>query len=211
MPQQTKALDALGKVREELFTANNARAADLAAALLLAKTQAKALEDKLAQLGAKPPAQSGDQHGAKPADQHGSKPADQQGAKPADQHGSKPAAQNGSERKELAEEAADDARRLADQLGARELVKGDPDFAHDVREIQGMAQNRQQLAVQLQQTPATPDQLATVTQRVADRLETAYEATLAAKRLFAAQREECPPQYRQLVNRYFEALSKQEK
>gem|GEM_PF-2476775 len=38
-------------------------------------------------------------------------------------------------------------------------------------------------------------------------LETAYQSHLAARRLFSAQREECPPQYRHLVNRYFEALS----
>jgi hypothetical protein len=38
-------------------------------------------------------------------------------------------------------------------------------------------------------------------------LETAYQSHLAARRLFTAQREECPPQYRHLVNRYFEALS----
>ena len=43
--------------------------------------------------------------------------------------------------------------------------------------------------------------------RVHDRLEAEYESALSAKRLFQAQREECPPRYRPLVNRYFEVLS----
>ena len=43
--------------------------------------------------------------------------------------------------------------------------------------------------------------------RVHDKLEADFEVAVSAKALFQAQREECPPQYRPLVNRYFEALS----
>jgi hypothetical protein len=43
---------------------------------------------------------------------------------------------------------------------------------------------------------------------VGSTLETALEEVLSAERLNAEQREECPPQYRSLVNAYFEALSK---
>ncbi|MHC5055657.1 MAG: coiled-coil domain-containing protein [Planctomycetota bacterium] len=43
--------------------------------------------------------------------------------------------------------------------------------------------------------------------RVRDRLEKEYRAAIDAKTLFEAQREECPPRYRGLVNKYFEGLS----
>ena len=46
--------------------------------------------------------------------------------------------------------------------------------------------------------------------RVHEKLLADYEDTANASMLFQAQREECPPQYRSLVNRYFEALSKME-
>ncbi len=43
--------------------------------------------------------------------------------------------------------------------------------------------------------------------RIDDKIEAEIEAKSAAGKLFSSQREECPPNYRQFVNKYFEALS----
>ena len=43
--------------------------------------------------------------------------------------------------------------------------------------------------------------------RISAKLEAELESTADAGKLFSAQREECPPSYRQFVNKYFEALS----
>jgi hypothetical protein len=180
VPHQTKAVEALAKVQEELVAANAARGTDLVTALAQAKAQARSLLEKLEQMGA---------------------PTQPKGAK-------KPAAK--TPRNDLAQKTADDAQRLAQQLAARDFARGDEAFGKDIEQIQSTAKDRDKLAAELVKPPA-PDKFARVTQRVADKLEAAYQAALDAKRLFAAQREECPPQYRRLVNQYFEALSKQEK
>jgi hypothetical protein len=39
-------------------------------------------------------------------------------------------------------------------------------------------------------------------------LDEVLKETLSAKKLYAEQREECPPQYRSFVNAYFETLSR---
>ena len=51
------------------------------------------------------------------------------------------------------------------------------------------------------------NEIATVVRRVRDKLEAEYKVTLDSKRLQDAQRDDCPPSYRQLVNKYYEALS----
>jgi hypothetical protein len=233
-PNQSKALEALSKIRDEMMAANSARAIDKATALAQAKAQAKALKDKLAEMGAKPetkPAEAPkpkdgkgakpeDGKGAKPEDGKGAKPEDGKGAKPEDGKGAKPKDGKGTEaekdsklaaaiKKALATQAAEQAVGLAQQLATHEFGKDDKTFTKDIEAFQGSAKDPKKLATELEKVPEAKDKLATLTARVSDRLEAAYEQTMAAKRLFAAQREECPPQYRQLVNRYFEALSKQ--
>ena len=44
-------------------------------------------------------------------------------------------------------------------------------------------------------------------QKVRTELDAAHEKLQESKRLFSSQREECPPKYRPLVNKYFESLS----
>ena len=225
VPHQTKATEALAKIRDELLAANSARAVDMATALAQAKAQAKALQEKLQQMGAK--AESKPDERGKPLSQDSPPspraprdvvplpqageggPGTESKPKP-DAQGEKATQPAPAARKELAQEAADDADRLAQQLAARDFARGNQAFAEDVAAFQGMVKDRPKLATELENLSATPDRLAALTRRVSDRLEAAHAATLAAKRVFAAQREECPPQYRQLVNRYFEALSKQE-
>jgi len=42
---------------------------------------------------------------------------------------------------------------------------------------------------------------------ISDKIEAELQAKTEASKLFSSQREECPPSYRQFVNKYFEALS----
>jgi hypothetical protein len=44
---------------------------------------------------------------------------------------------------------------------------------------------------------------------VSSHLEGRLESTLKAKRLSATQREQTPPQYRAMVNQYYEQLAKE--
>ena len=42
---------------------------------------------------------------------------------------------------------------------------------------------------------------------ISGKIEAELDAKTEASKLFSSQREECPPSYRQFVNKYFEALS----
>lgn len=264
-PHQAKAVEALAKMKDELLAANGARATDPTTALAQARAQAKALQEKLEKLGAKPrpqpslqarnaeqsqppaaaeaQAQAGEKPKSKPAEEAQAKAdgkskstpgekavvlpvgsetqaaADQKPkAKPEERtqaqgdEKSKPQAPlSKAERTELAQQAADDADRLKEQLAARDFSRGNEEAKKDFDAFQQKVQSRKQLTDELEDMRHAPDEVARLTARVSDRLEAASEGNRVAKRLFAAQREECPPQYRQLVNRYFEALSKQEK
>jgi len=210
VPHQNKALAALAHVKDELVVADNARATDLTTALAQAKAQAQALNDKLTQLAAKPETQPADQAQTKPGQAQAK--ADEQpktGEQPATQAKAAPKL-SPQQRQELAAKAADDAARLARQLASRDFAKNDQAFAHDIQTLQQMAQDPAKMTQDLAKT-SPPKDIAGLAGRLSDKLESAYDADLAAKKLFAAQREECPPQYRPFVNAYFEALSKQAK
>ena len=111
-----------------------------------------------------------------------------------------------AEKPEAAAQAVDEAQRLARHLKLRDLVKGDPEAEKDAQKLDELMTSPAAIQQQIEKDPKAAD-VAQVTARLQVRLETAYQAMLAAKNLFASQREDCPPQYRQLVNQYFEALS----
>jgi hypothetical protein len=106
------------------------------------------------------------------------------------------------EKKALKEQLSYDMARLAQHLQDRDFA------AHeDVNAIQQASGKTEQLGVDKPDDKRKLEDLAALVRRVGDKLETEYETTLQAKKLMAAQREECPPSYRQLVNKYYEALS----
>jgi len=183
-PHQAKALAALAHVKDELLAASTSRGTDLTTALAQAKAQAKELQHTLEKMGAKPPDAAAPEH----TTDHPGQP----------------------DGKALANQAANQAALLAAQLAARDFAGKDHDFAHDIATLAHTVQVPAQLANDLKKVTARDD-LANLTGRLSNKLEAAYAADLASKRIFDAQREACPPQYRQLVNAYFEALSKQPK
>ena len=50
-------------------------------------------------------------------------------------------------------------------------------------------------------------QLAALARRIRNKIEAEIQPKIDAEKLLSAQREACPPQYRELVNKYYEALS----
>lgn len=117
-----------------------------------------------------------------------------------------PAEQPPSGTPERAVQAAYEIRRLAKHLEAREFAE-----PQDTEFLRQSAQNPQQLGQSLAKDAEKRGEVLRVVRRVRNKLEAEYEAKLEAKKLFAAQREECPPQYRELVNKYYEALSEAKK
>jgi len=110
-------------------------------------------------------------------------------------------------RKELADKTADELARLARALQQRDLSNGNKEFTADAEAIGTAVKNLAKLSDELEKVPAKRGSLAKITTRVQEHLEAEYQTTLKSKELFAAQREECPPEYRPLVNKYFEAIA----
>lgn len=110
--------------------------------------------------------------------------------------------------KENAAQAVDEAKRLARHLKLRDLTGKDAQAEKDAKRLEELTADPV-AAQQKLEKEAKASEFAQVTARLQNRLEAEYQAMLAAKSLFASQREECPPEYRRLVNQYFEALSTQ--
>ena len=111
-------------------------------------------------------------------------------------------------RTEATAQAVDEAQRLTRHLNQRDLARGDAQTQKDAKRLEELVGNAAAVQAQLEKDPKTSE-FAQVTDRLQNKLEAEYQAMLAAKSLFASQREECPPEYRQMVNQYFEALSTQ--
>lgn len=102
--------------------------------------------------------------------------------------------------------AVDEAQRLARHLQQRDLTQGDEQSRKDAALLGQLTADAIALEKTLQKAPKG-SAFEQASARLQSRLDADYQALLAAKKLFSSQREECPPQYRQLVNQYFEALS----
>jgi chromosome segregation ATPase len=113
----------------------------------------------------------------------------------------------GEEKKQAAEEMADDLARLNKQLQARDFGKGDKAYEKAAKALGDQTKDPTKLADELAKVDAKVDQMQKVAAVLQIHLEAEYDSTLKSQELFAAQREDCPPQYRPLVNQYFESLS----
>lgn len=99
-------------------------------------------------------------------------------------------------------DALETAGRLAHHVAARDFVTPPT--------LQGLQQQLQQAQSgggRVEEEKKAAIALAAAVQRVHEELDVAAERLQASKKLFSSQREECPPQYRPLVNTYFEKLS----
>jgi hypothetical protein len=166
---------------------------------------------------------SGDKAGSKPGDQASGKPGDQTGGdtsgsaqaqasqQGSDMTGSKPGQQGGGDNAQpsgsskgtaLSQKLAYDIKQLTRALDNRGLVP-----QSQVDWLKGVIGNAEDGAKKIVVDEKTLKDVAEIIARISNKLEAEMEAKTEAKKLFASQREECPPSYRQLVNKYFEALA----
>jgi hypothetical protein len=145
----------------------------------------------------------------------GKKQDGKDGEKTADKKDIKKGADKGKgEKKDLTE---DEKRALAAQIQrdtarlARRLEQDKLAEAPVAGVIKGLAEQNdktfQEMFKDAQKTKL--DNYLKSVKGVASHLEGKLEATLKAKRLSAAQREQTPSQYRDMVNKYYEALAKE--
>jgi len=109
------------------------------------------------------------------------------------------------QRREIGKKVAAGVRRLTRQLQSRSFG-----LTQDVRILTRVAQD-ESLEAKLVTDPATQKRLGEIVGRVTDKLEAELEATTRAQRVHSARSEHCPPQYRHLVNKYYEALSRKQR
>ena len=116
------------------------------------------------------------------------------------------AAEAPRQREEQAEQLAFDIRRFVKHLENRDFASPE-----EVKPLKRSTEEPRRFSKEVPKDLKKQRELLKVVRRLRNKLEAEYEAKLAAKKLFAAQREECPPRYRRLVNKYYEALAKAKK
>jgi hypothetical protein len=118
-------------------------------------------------------------------------------------HDTPAAAPQAQDRQAKAEDALDTAAKLARHVQARDFVA--PQTTQELREqVEKTAASG---ANRIENDKEKAMALMAAVQKVRTELDAAHEKLQENKRLFSSQREECPPQYRPLVNKYFESLS----
>jgi len=182
--EQKQAEETLQKALEGIRAANDSLASDIESELRRARNEAQRIEKAIVGIDPKQAAE---------AEPKGKGDEPKEAASP-------------RETAEQAARAAYEIKRFAKHLESREFAE-----PQDTEFLRQSAQNPQQLGQNLAKDDEKRGEVLRVVRRVRNKLETEYEAKLEAKKLFAAQREECPPQYRELVNKYYEALSEARK
>ncbi|MDD5262297.1 MAG: hypothetical protein PHD76_10675 [Methylacidiphilales bacterium] len=189
-----KIIDSLRAGSDSLAASRDEKVRSAARAAAEAKAAAASLEGKA----------KGDQ----PAPAKGDQPAAEKGTQAAAAKGDQPASQGGGrlseeDRKAAAQKLAYQVGRLATGLDQREIVS-----QADIDKLKAeMALDKGDLGKRLLVDPKLLQNVSGVVERISDKLEAEMEAKTEARKLFSSQREECPPSYRQFVNKYFEALS----
>ena len=228
--EQAKAETGLQVVVDKLREAAGTLASDYKSELARAKFEADRVAAALEQLGGKvggaqsggrqTGGQGGQQAGGQQAggQQGGQQTGGQQGGQQAggqqaggQQGGQQAGGQqgggqtggplSGEAQRELSHRAASDLASLTRHLESRRLA------AEEAGEIRKVLDDPNTLAKVLAADEAKREELLGVVRKVGNKLMAELEAKLQAERLKDFQREECPPQYRPLVNKYYELLS----
>jgi hypothetical protein len=202
--EQGAAEKGLEKVIAALEKADESMAADRESQLARAKEEAKRIGEGLKKLGAHAaatqPAQAKTPAGAETKPALASK--DASAKEPGKDQAKADQPLTDAEKKELAENIAIEMERLNRHLADRDFVE-----KPEQKALADATRGGSGFADEVLKDQAAKDRLATIVRRVHDKLEAEYQVTLESKRLSDAQREDCPPAYRQLVNKYYEALA----
>lgn len=113
------------------------------------------------------------------------------------------AAPQAQDRQAKAEDALDTATKLARHVQSRDFVT--PQTTQELREQ--VEKTAAAGPSRIEEDKEKAMALMAAVQKVRTELDAAHEKLQESKRLFSSQREECPPKYRPLVNKYFESLS----
>jgi hypothetical protein len=220
-PEQKDAEAALAKIVESLQAGSDSLAANAAAELSRASRAANDAKNGIAALQAKGGAQGkGDQAkgGAQAQGNQAQAGAQGQGnqAQGAQANGNQAqggsqgaAGQTPADAQGNASGGGDDVRQvayninqLATIIDGRLLVPQD-----EVDRLKEMSMDKSELEKRLAVDPKFLQDASDLVGSISNKIEAEIQAKAEAGKLFSSQREECPPKYRQLVNKYFEALS----
>jgi len=192
--------DALAMSRDEMVKAAARAAAEAKAAANTLAGKANAAQPAAGN-AQQPAAGNAKQPAAGNAKQPAAGNAQQPAAGKADQPAQ--AKPTEAEQKAAAQKLAFQMANLARKLDEREIVSQE-----DLEKLKKeMTMDKAELEKRLRVDPDLLARVSGVVDRISAKLETELEAKTEAKKLFSSQREECPPLYRQFVNKYFEALS----
>lgn len=124
-------------------------------------------------------------------------------AKANDPHAAQPKPEAGGDDKDTARKVGHQLAQLVNAVDNRQLLPQD-----QVDQLKKLNLGTNDLESKLETDPKFRNDTAEIVARISNKIEAEMEAKTEASKLFSSQREECPPGYRQLVNKYFEALSK---
>jgi hypothetical protein len=213
--EQQKAEAALARTLAKLQAASDTLAATREEGLRRAVREAKAIEKGVEQIAVADEAGKGGKGGDEGG--QGGKGGDQggQGGKGGDQGGQGGKGGQGGgaglmspqQRRNLSGKIASGVRRLNRQLQTRNFGL---DLNAEAQLLQRVARD-DTLEAKLVSDSVVQRRLRDVIARVSDKLEAELAATTKAKRILSAQQEDCPPRYRHLVNKYYEALSRRQR
>ncbi len=178
--EQKSAADALQKVVDRLQAGSDALAVTREEQLNRANRAAQDAKKSLDEL-------------SKTADQHTGAQA---------QPGTPPPAQDQAAGADAIRTAAYHLGQLTSALDNRQLLSQD-----QVDQLKQLTLDKGELEKKLAVDPKFVHDTLDIVGRISNKIEGEIEAKSEASKLFSSQREECPPSYRQLVNKYFEALS----
>jgi len=218
--EQEKAVAGIGAVLDSLREAAGTLASDYKSELARARFEADRIADALEQLGGEQGRPAGAEQG-QPAGQEGAQtPAGQGAEHPAGQGAEHPAGQgteeqggqgaqataqrgtlSGQDRRDLGNRVAADVVTFVGHLDGRQFAPA------EAGQLRTASQNPDVLGQALAADAQKRADLLKVVRRASNKLEAELAAQLEAERLKDFQREECPPQYRHLVNKYYEILS----
>lgn len=197
--EQKKAEAGIQAVLDNLRDAAGTLASDYKSELARAKFEADRVAGALERLGGEGEHPGGGDQAGDP--QGGQQPAGQPAGQQAGTRQDGQGTLGEGERKELGQRAASDLARLGRHLERRRFTPA------EAEQIRKAAEDPDRLAAVLASEEATRAELLGVVRQVGGKLMAELAAKLEAERLKGFQREECPPQYRPLVNRYYELLS----
>jgi hypothetical protein len=203
--EQKQAEDAMEKSLASLQRASDSLAADREAELRRALNEARQIEQSIEKLQPKP--QPSPDPDAEPGDeefQPEPEPQDATGEEGDEEFQPEPEPLTPEQKQDLIDRTAYTLKRFTEHVEQRDFGE-----QADRKELEKYEddQTRRQALEQDQERK----ELGRLVTRMRDRLEAEYQATLRAKKLYSAQRQQCPPKYRHLVNQYYEKLSEMNK